>query len=60
MKKKTKQVTHRIPYDTWINSQLSVARHYGRCSLNGKEYVFDPECVYGENGKGKPDLVTYE
>lgn len=28
----------RIPYQNWINSQLSVARHYGGMTLNGKTY----------------------
>lgn len=23
----------------WIDSQLSIARHYGGCELNGKRYV---------------------
>ena len=23
----------------WLDSQLSVARHYGGCELNGKRYV---------------------
>lgn len=55
-----KEVTHRIPYDAWINSHLSVARHYGGCQLNGKQYIFDPACQYDENGIGKPDLVTYD
>lgn len=59
-KKKPKKVTHRIPYETWMNSPLSVARFYGECNLNGKVYQLDPDCVYGENGKGKPDLITYE
>lgn len=31
----------------WLNSQLSIARHYGGCSLNGFDYVIenpeDPE-----------------
>lgn len=59
-KKKFKKVTHRIPYDYWINSPLSIARHWGECKLNNKNYVFDPDCVYGEDGNGNPDLVTYE
>ena len=61
-KKKQKEVTHRIPYDTWINSQLSIVRHYGTCRLNGKQYEFDPEQMKkpDENGKYFPDLVTYD
>lgn len=23
----------------WLNSQLSIARHYGGCTFNGAEYV---------------------
>jgi hypothetical protein len=23
----------------WLDSQLSIARHYGGCELNGKKYV---------------------
>ena len=38
----------RIPYDAWINSQLSVARHYGGMNLNGKMYLVE---------KGTGDLV---
>lgn len=59
---KKKTVTHRIPFDSWINSQLSIARHYGGCKLNGKTYVFDPEqCKErNEDGKYKPDLITYD
>ncbi len=33
----------RIPYQSWINSQLSVARFYGGIVLNGKRYVIDRE-----------------
>lgn len=33
----------RIPYQYWINSQLSVARFYGGIVLNGKTYVIDRE-----------------
>jgi hypothetical protein len=40
-KVKKKQNKHRIPYETWINSQLSVVRHFGSCILNGKRYVLD-------------------
>lgn len=55
-----KKPTHRIPYDNWINSQLSIARHYGGINLHGRHYMLDPDCVYGDDGKGKPDLITYE
>lgn len=33
----------RIPYNHWINSQLSVARFYGGISINSKHYVVEPE-----------------
>lgn len=33
----------RIPYEQWINSQLSIARFYGGISVNGKRYVIDRE-----------------
>ena len=53
----------RIPYDTWSNSQLSIARFYGGCELNGKKYVLDYENarVEGEGDEKKyfPDLVEF-
>ena len=52
---------HRIPYDAWINSQLSIVRHYGSCTLNGKQYVLDyKNCKTTGRAKDKkyfPDLV---
>ena len=59
---KKKIVTHRIPFDNWINSQLSIARFYGACTLNGKHYIFDPAMTKKKNadGKIKPDLITYD
>lgn len=30
-----------IPYENWIHSQLSVARHYGGIKIGGKNYVVD-------------------
>jgi len=47
-----------IPYDYWINSQLSVARHYGSISIDWKTYVVD-YIFSKENEKGlvKPDLI---
>jgi len=52
---------HRIPYDTWINSQLSIARFAGGCELNGKTYIVDyKNCKTtgkGEDKKYFPDLV---
>lgn len=58
---KSKTPKHRIPYNNWSNSQLSIARYYGGCILNGKTYVLDykncrTEIVDGEQ-KYFPDLV---
>ena len=57
----TKVAPKRIPYDTWVNSQLSVARHYGGCTLNGVQYKLDFENCRtegeGEDIKYFPDLV---
>jgi hypothetical protein len=58
MKKKEK---HRIPYEKWSNSQLSIAKHYGGCKINGKTYILDYKNCRTE-GKGFdikyfPDLV---
>lgn len=33
----------RIPYQSWINSQLSIARFYGGIILNGKRYIIEKE-----------------
>lgn len=33
----------RIPYQAWINSQLSIARFYGGLQLNGKEYFVEAD-----------------
>lgn len=57
---RAKKITHRIPYDVWINSHLSVARFYGGAKVNDKVYLFDPKCKYDKTGKGKPDLITYD
>ncbi len=47
-----------IPYNTWINSQFSIARHYGGMQMNWKyyvvDYIFAPE---GQNWLCKPDLI---
>ena len=44
MKNKNEQkIVDRIPYNIWINSQLSVARFYGGIKIDGKQYEFDPE-----------------
>lgn len=31
----------RIPSEQWMNSQLSVARFYGGCTIHGERYVID-------------------
>lgn len=40
-----KQTPERI-YD-WLDSQLSIARHYGGCKFNGADYVI----AYNEEGQ---------
>lgn len=61
MPRKKKEPTHRIPYEHWINSQLSVARFYGGCVLDGKNYILDyANAEKGEGDKVKPDLITYD
>ncbi len=62
--KNVKVEKHRIPYDVWSNSQLSIARHYGGCNLNGKAYRLDfkncrmePPKEFGGDPKYFPDLV---
>ncbi|GEM_PF-3336111 len=51
----------RIPYQNWTNSQLSIAKFYGGCILEGKRYVLDYDnCKTTGEGKDKkyfPDLV---
>ena len=51
----------RIPYNTWSNSQLSIAKYSGGCKINGKDYVLDYDnCKTkgeGEDKKYFPDLV---
>jgi hypothetical protein len=54
------KITDRIPFDSWINSQLSIARFYGGITINGKQYIFDHEAREEENGLIKPDLITYD
>lgn len=66
---KQKEV-HRIPYETWMNSQLSIARHYGGITINGKRYEYDRDIVVqmmkdeklweSEDKLYKVDLVCYE
>ena len=61
MAKKIKFGTHRIPYENWANSQLSIVKYYGQCRLNGKTYMLDYEnCKTKGDGDDKkyfPDLV---
>lgn len=56
-----KKQKHRIPYEVWANSQLSVARFYGGCKLNGKLYKLDydnaPTKIVNGEMKYFPDLV---
>jgi hypothetical protein len=33
----------RIPYNIWINSQMSIARFYGGIQLNGKMYLIEKD-----------------
>jgi hypothetical protein len=46
----------RIPYQSWISSQLSIARFYGGMTLNGKEYFVEPETndLVASSQKNKP------
>lgn len=47
-----------IPFDIWINSQLSIARHYGSIQIDNKTYIVDYIfCKGDENALCKPDLV---
>lgn len=60
-KKKEKKEKHRIPYVVWANSQLSIAKYYGGCVINGKKYELDydnceTKIVDGET-RYFPDLV---
>ena len=52
---------HRIKYDVWTRSQLSVAKYYGAIILEGKRYELDyKNCPTKGEGKDKkyfPDLV---
>lgn len=50
-----------IPYEEWINSQLSIAKYYGGIVINGKYYVLDykncPKKIINGETKYFPDLV---
>ncbi len=54
----------RIAYKSWINSQLSVAKHYWWISINWKEYEFDKKEMEKLNDPNIeeifPDLVCYK
>ena len=52
----------RILYAAWINSQLSIARHYGGIKLNEKDYLIEKETgdlvlAYMVKRKKKPAVV---
>lgn len=59
--KATNEPKNRIPYETWVNSQLSIARYYGGITISGKRYRLDYEnCRTEGEGDDKryfPDLV---
>lgn len=62
MKISTTNAVDRIPYESWINSQLSVAKFCGCAKINGEMYEFDySNCKTEVNDKGEtmyfPDLV---
>ena len=47
----------RIPYAAWINSQLSIARHYGGMTIQGKDYLIEHgtgDLVYAPKPAPKP------
>ena len=58
---KPKREPKRIPYEQWVNSQLSIARLYGGIQINGVEYRLDYDNARTEgpigNVKYFPDLV---
>ena len=61
----SEETPKRIPFDTWINSHLSIARHYGACKINGRDYELDFEnCKVELDDDGeevfKPDLVRVD
>jgi hypothetical protein len=57
MTKKVKKEKHRISYDVWAKSQLSIAKYYGGCKVNGKTYQLDYKNCKQKDGKYFPDLV---
>lgn len=50
-------MTSIIPYHDWINSQLSIARHYGSIKLNWKIYIVDYIFAEEKDWLCFPDLV---
>lgn len=46
-----------IPYNSWIHSQLSIARHYWWIEMNWKKYVVDWIFAKEIDWKYFPDLV---
>lgn len=46
----------RIPYEVWINSQLSIARHYGGITLGQSRYIID----YSDNSLVRADVLKAE
>lgn len=58
---KEKKLLDRIPYGRWMNSQLSVARFSGGCTINGVKYELDFEGCKKKIVDGEeqffPDLV---
>ncbi len=64
------QEIKRIPYDQWINSELSIARFYGSANINWDTYIYDEDTMkqMAEDQKNgvsddkdyKPDLVLYK
>ena len=66
MKKEVK----RIPYNTWVNSHLSLARFYWGIKVNGEYYEYDREILkqmhldtknwVSEEKLYRPDLVLYK
>lgn len=59
--KEEKKPKNRIPYENWANSQLSIAKYYGGCRIDGKDYILDyknceKKIIDGQE-KFFPDLV---
>ena len=47
----------KIPYHNWINSQLSIAQHYGGIDINWKTYIVDYIFCEKKDWLCFPDLV---